>query len=58
MSGPKIMRYGAHLHREWLQVQHELEAMQTRPPRWHVAPRPPRHHRPSRRLINHQPTSH
>jgi hypothetical protein len=30
MSGPKIMRYEAHLHREWLQIQHELEAMQTK----------------------------
>jgi hypothetical protein len=28
--GPKIMRYEAHLHREWLQTQHEYEAMQAR----------------------------
>jgi hypothetical protein len=30
MTAPIIMRYGAHLHREWLQIQHELEAMQTK----------------------------
>ncbi len=30
MTGPMIMRYEAHLHRQWLQTQHELEAMQTR----------------------------
>jgi hypothetical protein len=29
-TGPKIMRYEAHLHRQWLQTQHELEAIQTR----------------------------
>jgi hypothetical protein len=30
MTGPMIMRYEAHLHREWLQSQHELESMQVR----------------------------
>ncbi len=30
LTGPKIMRYESHLHREWLQCLHELEAMQTR----------------------------
>jgi hypothetical protein len=31
-AGPldKIMRYEAHLHRQWLQTLHELEALQTR----------------------------
>jgi hypothetical protein len=30
LTGPNTMRYEAHLHRQWLQTQHELEAMQTR----------------------------
>jgi hypothetical protein len=30
MTGPMIMRYEAHLHRQWLQSLHELEAMQIR----------------------------
>ncbi len=30
MTGPMIMRYEAHLHRQWLQSQHELEARQIR----------------------------
>jgi hypothetical protein len=30
MTGPKIMRYESHLHRQWLQTQHELEAIQSR----------------------------
>ncbi len=28
--GAKVIRYEAHLHREWLQTQHEYEAMQAR----------------------------
>ena len=30
MTAPMIMRYEAHLHREWLQAQHKLESMQVR----------------------------
>jgi hypothetical protein len=30
MTGPMILRYEAHLHRQWLQSQHELESMQIR----------------------------
>ncbi|MEK7247128.1 MAG: hypothetical protein AAB092_01520, partial [Chloroflexota bacterium] len=30
LTGPPAMRYEAHLHRQWLQTQHELEAMQAR----------------------------
>jgi hypothetical protein len=30
MTAPMIMRYEAHLHREWLQAQHELESIQVR----------------------------
>jgi hypothetical protein len=30
LTGPPTQRYEAHLHRQWLQTQHELEAMQAR----------------------------